>query len=443
MGLFSRRGNKTEQERSWVAEPYWGTDLSVLFNGVQHPLTGASLASTPQVHIDDNFAGMVKGVHDRFGVVSAAVFTRALLLSQVRFRWRNEATGRVFGNRDLAKLERPGSMPRPDLLTLAEYHVSYAGNAFFYDAPGGIRLLRPDWVLIVLGTNREMPADADLSGLLDAEVVGYQYLEGGDPKRALPLDPSRVAHWMPEPDPLVPWRGTSWIRSVLTEIKMGEQAERHMGKYLENGATPNVVHTFPNGISREQVESAIELHKAEYSGAANAYKTMFLMAGADTKVVGANPTDLALSDLHGHVETRVSSRSRVPAVVLGIREGMQGSALNSGNYQQTRRLFADGWFTPTVQNLCACLEKIMNRPADSELWYDPGSIYFLQEDQRDTAEIMQMKAAAIRQLVDAGFDPDQVATAVDNDDIAQLVGAHTGLTSVQLVPPDIGGNSSE
>ena len=60
----------------------------------------------------------------------------------------------------------------------------------------------------------------------------------------------------------------------------------------------------------------------------------------------------------GGFETRVAARSRVPAAVLGIREGMQGSALNAGNYGATRRMWADGWFSPTVDGLCEAFERI-------------------------------------------------------------------------------------
>ena len=59
-------------------------------------------------------------------------------------------------------------------------------------------------------------------------------------------------------------------------------------------------------------------------------------------------------------------------------------------------------------------------------------IPFLQEDVRDDAEILQMKAAAYRQFVEAGVTPDAARAVVVTGDLARL--DHSGLVSVQLQP---------
>src|SRR5690606_15021677 len=101
----------------------------------------------------------------------------------------------------------------------------------------------------------------------------------------------------------------------------------------------------------------------------------------------------------------------------GIREGLQGSALNSGNYNVTRRLWADAWFSPTVQGLCAAVERVMKPAPDAELWFDASEVLFLQEDQKDAAEIAQTNASAIRSLVEAGYAPDSVVDAITTGDL--------------------------
>jgi hypothetical protein len=53
----------------------------------------------------------------------------------------------------------------------------------------------------------------------------------------------------------------------------------------------------------------------------------------------------------------------------------------------------------------------------------------------DQAEILKSDASTVRQLVDAGFDPDAVIDAVKAGDLSRLLGAHSGLYSVQLQPP--------
>jgi hypothetical protein len=72
--------------------------------------------------------------------------------------------------------------------------------------------------------------------------------------------------------------------------------------------------------------------------------------------------------------------------------------------EAARRLLADGWFSPTVANLCAAFEPLVPVPSGSELWYDASEVLFLQEDQKDAADITQTNAVAMRQLVEAGFE---------------------------------------
>ena len=66
-------------------------------------------------------------------------------------------------------------------------------------------------------------------------------------------------------------------------------------------------------------------------------------------------------------------------------------------------------------------------------WYDDRDIAFLREDEKDAADIQSVQAAAIRQLVDAGYEPDSVIAAITAGDLARL--KHSGLYSVQLQPP--------
>lgn len=385
----------------------------------------------------DDFVAFVRNIHERNGVVSAAAVARALLVSQVRFVWRNNRSsatpGRVFGDRSLEVLERPGQVTRPELLYGAEMDVTYAGNAFIVREGSELVRLRPDKVTIALTSAMEPGADGALPA--DARVAGIIY-KPSPSADAVVYEPGEYAHWRPEIHPLHWWRGASWVTSLIDEVSIDHQATRHTESYFERAATPNLVYVMPETLTATQVEEYADAMDARHSGAANAYKSMYLGGGADVKVVGSDLSSIGLRDMQGSVETRIASRSRVPAVVLGIREGMQGSALNSGNYSQTRRLWADGWFAPHVQNLCAAIEAIVPPAADAELWYDSSEVLFLQEDQKDAAEIAHTNAQAIRAYTEAGYEPDSVVEAVATGDVTKL--RHTGVFSVQLQPPTSG-----
>jgi len=127
-------------------------------------------------------------------------------------------------------------------------------------------------------------------------------------------------------------------------------------------------------------------------------------------------------------------------VILGAREGLSGSSLNTGNYSAARRLFADGWFSPSVKSLCQSLESLVPPPAGMRLTHDPSAILFLQEDRKDEAEIDGAKVSAIRTLVDGGFDPASAVATIAPQWSDKL--DHAGLLSVQLQEPGASASDS-
>jgi hypothetical protein len=124
----------------------------------------------------------------------------------------------------------------------------------------------------------------------------------------------------------------------------------------------------------------------------------------------------------------------VPASIVGISEGLAGSALNSGNYTAARRRFADGTMRPLWRSACSALQVIARPPdAGARLWFDDRDVSFLQEDVKDEADIRAQHAQTIKTLVEAGYTPGSVVEAVTTGDFTVL--AHSGLLSVQLQEP--------
>lgn len=395
------------------------------------------IAGSPAMSPADGFVGYIDSIHRRNPIVSAAAVSRALLISQLRFTWKRDATsanpGTTFGNQDLALLERPGSMKRTAFLSSMEMHASYAGTAYPVVKNGKLYLLRPDWVTVLMGSNSEPEGEMMLPPS-DAEVVAIVYQPEHNGKKGRPeaFLPGEFGRWTPEPDPVYWWRGVSWVSSLARELSIDSQVTDHQSKFFEHAATPNLVFMMDPSMTPEQVQQYADIVNAKHAGAMNHYKNMFLGGGTDVKVVGSSLDNLALKDVSGAFETRVAARSMVPAVILSIREGMQGSALNSGNYSQTRRQWADKWFSPTADSLCESLEDVTKRPGDADLSWIPSAVTFLQEDEADAADIRQKNAVTLRQLVEAGYDPASAVEYVKTGDPSKL--SHTGNVSVQLQP---------
>jgi hypothetical protein len=79
----------------------------------------------------------------------------------------------------------------------------------------------------------------------------------------------------------------------------------------------------------------------------------------------------------------------------------------------------------------------VSAPANGELWIDVSGVSALQADALDDASVMAQQAQTMRTLVDGGFVPSTVITAVTTGDMSKLV--HSGLLSVQTQAPGTGG----
>lgn len=366
-------------------------------------------------------------------IVAAAIHARMLVFSEVRFLWQpftGGRPGRMFGNQELSLLEQPWpTATTGDLLARMEVDASLYGNSYWFHDRSAGRLVRLDPSRVVIVTGDTTTPDGATYG---RQLVGYALMDEVGAEVTMFL-PSEIVHYRPLPDPQHPFRGRTWLTTVLEDVGADNEFTGYKGSFMRNAATPNLVVSFDPSITKEAFETFVSRMDAGHKGAAKAFKTLYLGGGADVKVVGANFDQLNLKAVQGAGETRIAAAAGVPASILGISEGLAGSALNAGNYTAARRRFADGTMRPLWRSAAGALEVVLAKPDPAvRLWYDDRDVSFLQEDVLDAAEIRARDATTMRQLVDGGFDPQSVVDAVTTGDMTLLI--HTGQLSVQLQP---------
>ena len=422
---------------SFTQPPFWRYD---------DLYTGTSWLGDKET-IDSSFEGYVDGAYKANGVIFACILARMLVFSEARFQYQRFEKGRpgdLFGDNSLSLLENPWpNGTTGELLSRMEQDASLAGNFYATTVGQGadrrIRRLRPDWVTIITGSPSDDPYD------VNAQVIAYVYQpQGGTRRDAMTLLPEQVVHFSPIPDPGAQWRGMSWLTPVLSEIQSDSAGTKLKKKFFEHGTVAGIVVTYdPNIVkTREQFTAAVEAYKQAHAGVDNAWKTIHLGSGSDAKALGVDLKQLDLKAVQGAGETRIAAAAGVGAIIGRFSEGMQGSSLNQGNYNSAKRQFADMTIRPLWRTAAGALAKFATVPANCRLWYDARDVAFLQEDQKDAAQIEQIKASTIRQLVDGGFEPESVVAAVNAQNMSLLV--HTGKLSVQLQEPgaDVSSNGT-
>ena len=420
LGRLIPRGNEqrlslAEYERLWER---------FSFGGVSYMVPGGNYADLTALQ------GMANPI------VAACVAARLYVFSEARFAFQRYQSGRpgdLYGTPALSILESPWqSASTGDLLARMEVDASLYGNSYWVRRGEELLRLEPSRVVI---------ASADVEDQITGRpyakrLVGYSLVDEHQNELAF-FEPSEVCHYKPLADATSSFRGKSWLSSVLSDVSADDEMTGYKHAFLRNAATPNLVVKFEPGVSEEAFKRFKERMDSGHRGSTNGFKTLYLSSGADVKTVGANLEQLSFKAVQGGGETRIAAAAGVPASIVGISEGLAGSALNAGNYTAARRRFADGTIRPLWRSAAAALQNIVPPPdPSSRLWYDDRDVSFLQEDVRDAAEIKQVEANTIEALIRAGFVPDSAVRAVTTGNYQIL--EHTGLYSVQLQPPGAG-----
>jgi phage portal protein BeeE len=419
------------------------TDNYFGYNGVAYWGNPVGLASPAQERIASNFEGLIKGALHTNPAVWACEQRRLNVFTEARFLWRSIEDG-VAGdlhNRVATRLEmlrRPWTNGTTgQLLARMLLHRDFAGNAFVVDRGAQLKVPRPDWMFIVVGTNNDAEQLVSVGDPddLDAEVVAYGYWPGGPQSGRDPvlLLPDEVAHFPGEPDPLAHYRGMSWLTPLVRELEADGSATEHKLQFFRNGATLQTIVTLDKDMDTTAFKKMAGALAEMGRGLSNAYKTWFIGGGADVKVVGADLQQLDFTALQGKAETRIAAAAGVPPLIAGLSEGLQAASYH--DYGPAKRAFVDGTIRQLWRDACGCLETIAGPPNGSQLWIDDRDIPYLRDDALDIAEIMAKKATILQILTNSGWKPDAAVKAVMAMDERELLGAHSGLFSVQLQPP--------
>lgn len=379
--------------------------------------------------IGTDFVAFTHAAYRANGPVFAVIQARLAVFTEARFKFRDLRSGTVFGSPALSLLENPWpSGTTGDLLARMEQDASLAGNCYvvrsFAKGREILRRLRPDWVEVVTEGEPEDPT---------ATVKGIIYYPGGRHMGhpGVTFLPGTFAHFAPIPDPLANWRGMSWLTPILREIDADQKMTRYKDRYLDNSATPNFAVSLKESVSADAFDRFRRAFSESTEGADNAGRTLFLGGGADITPLGADLKGLDFRSVQGAGETRIAAAANVPAIIAGFSEGLDAATYS--NFGQARRKFGDSFLRPQWRNAAASLAPLISVPSGAELWYDASDVSFLQEDERDAAEISEQQARTITQYVREGFTAASAVAAVQNANLSLL--EHTGLVSVQLQTP--------
>ena len=201
-------------------------------------------------------------------------------------------------------------------------------------------------------------------------------------------------------------------------------------QFFVNHATPNALIKYEQKLGTGAVELITAQGSQRYGGS-DGWKTAVLDQGADFQVIGSSMEQIRFTDVQAAGENRIAAAAGVPAIIVGLKEGMDSATYS--NYGPAMRRFADVTMRPNWRSACAALAKLVTAPDGARLWYDTTDISALREGEKERADTMQVLAAAASTLLMAGYTADSITAALTSGDLTLL--QHTGLLSRELRAP--------
>ncbi len=236
-------------------------------------------------------------------------------------------------------IRRPNElMTEYEFWELTTIFMAITGSAFYWKqrANSGqvIALwpLRPDRVGPIY-------SDSDKAG--ERLLAGWSYQDPGS-NAYVPIPRRDVLCWN-FPDPadqsggIV--EGLGPLQVLAAEISADNEATAFVGALLKNYAAPSMLLKIKQAVRTEEEAQFLKQKAAAEFGGSNRGKVGLLDADSEVQMVGFNMQQLEFPDLRSIAEARVAAAVGVPAILVGLKVGLDRSTFS--NLSESRAFFAE------------------------------------------------------------------------------------------------------
>lgn len=238
-------------------------------------------------------------------------------------------------------LDRPNElMTQYEMLELIEIHSGLAGGSYWWKqrTNGGqienLWPLRPDRVVPIYNPNLNAPRGERL-------LKGWAYYPPGGGK-PIPIPRSEVLAFG-TPDPAGETGGIvetlGWVQVLSTEIASDNEATTFVGALLANYAQPSMLIKTKMPIRDKEVAKRLKAQFMTELGGPHKGEPALLDADTEIEKLSFDLKQLEFPDVRAQAESRVSAAAGVPAVLVGLKVGLDKATYS--NYESAREFFAD------------------------------------------------------------------------------------------------------
>ncbi len=237
-------------------------------------------------------------------------------------------------------IRRPNELQTEfEFFELTTLHMAICGHAYWWKqrANGGQILalwpLRPDRVGPIYSDADAKPGEQVLAGWSYQDPGTGNYVP--IPRRDV------LAFGLPNPagESGGVVEGLGPLAVLAAEISADNEATSFVGALLKNYATPSLLLKLKGSVRDEDEANLLKAKAAAEFGGSGRGKVGLIDGEADVVMVGFNMQQLEFPDLRAIAETRVAAVLGVPAVLVGLKAGLDRATYS--NVSELRRFFAE------------------------------------------------------------------------------------------------------
>lgn len=258
-------------------------------------------------------------------------------------------------------------------------------------------------------------------------ISGWVYT--GPDGEQVPLETKEVV-WLRKPAPLNPYGGMGAVEPLMPDIESGRYISDWQRNFFRNSATPGGFVQFPEGtrLSDDQFRELTARWAEQHQGVQRAHRVAFLEMGATWQSADMSMEDMQFTELRQDSRNIVYEANGTSKSLLGVTEDV-----NRANAEAAEYVFAKYRQVPNLGRTKDALNyqflPLFGATSHGvEFDFDNP----VPDDWQADAKTTLANAQGANLLVNAGYDPDDVAQAMSFPNIK-----HTGVIPTKVLPPQI------
>lgn len=331
--------------------------------------------------------------------------------SQVEWKlWRKAKSGRdedrveVTAHAALDLWNKPNPfMPRQEFVEVTQQHIDLTG-----EGPWVVSRHRASPIPLEL-----WPVRPDrITPVPDPETFLRGYMYQGPDGQQIPLELDQVI-FLRMPNPLDPFRGMGPVQSILTDLDATRYSAEWNKNFFLNSAEPGGIIEVPEALSDSDFDQLRDRWNEQHRGVANAHRVAILEHGTwkDRKFT---QRDMQFAELRSVSRDVIREAFGIPAFALG-----EVADVNRATAEASSTWFAEMLTVPRLERIKAALNHdllpLFGATAQGLEWDYENPV---AEDRDLEARELTAKAAAARELIEAGAYGPEVLAALDLPQIA-------------------------